>query len=103
MNVVINPQAVLASAEVANGNVIITPQIVGVDVIANELDAVIGFPIIREISGGEIYDGDYVITPTNEDQTFPTYGKLMARDLVVEKIPSNYGLISWNGAVLTVS
>lgn len=49
------------------------------------------------------YDGPYEATPTAAAQTFPTTGKLMVRDFTVNPIPSNWGLISWNGSVLTVS
>lgn len=49
------------------------------------------------------YDGPYDATPSSAAQTFPTTGKLMTADFVVNPIPSNYGLVTWDGAVLTVS
>lgn len=49
------------------------------------------------------YDGPYSITPSGNVQTLQTAGKLMTEDIKVGKIPSNYGLITWNGGVLTVS
>lgn len=49
------------------------------------------------------YTGDYEVTPTQQTQTFPTYGKLMTGNFIVNPIPSNYGLITWNGSTLTVS
>lgn len=49
------------------------------------------------------YEGPYEATPTQSTQTFPTKDKGMAQDFVVNPIPSNYGLITWNGSVLTVS
>lgn len=49
------------------------------------------------------YAGPYEATPTASAQTFPTTGKLMTADFVVNPIPSNYGLITWNGQTLTVS
>ena len=52
---------------------------------------------------GRDYTGAYTATPSAETQTFPTRGKNMTEDFVVEPIPSNYGLITWNGSVLTVS
>lgn len=51
----------------------------------------------------EEYEGPYEATPTSETQTFPTTAKLMTADFVVNPIPSNYGLIEWNGSVLRVS
>ena len=49
------------------------------------------------------YTGGYEITPTGATQTLNTTGKLMLDDLIINPIPSNYGLITWNGAFLTVS
>ena len=49
------------------------------------------------------YEGSYQVTPTTTAQTLGTEGLLMTADLVIEPIPSNYGLITWNGATLTVS
>ena len=49
------------------------------------------------------YQGPYEVTPTGTAQVLPTDGLLMAHDLVIDPIPSNYGLVTWNGAVLTVS
>lgn len=51
----------------------------------------------------EPYGGSYEVTPTLETQTLQTENKLMERNVVINPIPSNYGLITWNGAVLTVS
>lgn len=51
----------------------------------------------------EEYEGPYEATPTQETQVFPTTAKLMAHDFTVNPIPSNWGLITWNGSVLTVS
>lgn len=49
------------------------------------------------------YDGPYEATPTSAAQTFDTTGKLMVREFTVNPIPSNWGLITWNGSTLTVS
>lgn len=56
-------------------------------------------------SGGDvpIYDGEYEATPTQETQVIPVLGYQMAQDFVVNPIPSNYGLITWNGFEMTVS
>lgn len=51
----------------------------------------------------EEYQGPYEATPTASAQTFKTTGKLMTADFVVNPIPSNWGLITWNGSTLTVS
>lgn len=49
------------------------------------------------------YDGEYDVTPSSVEQVFATNGKKMNHDFVVEPIPSNYGLITWNGSIITVS
>ena len=53
--------------------------------------------------GGEKYTGSYEVTPTNEEQTLPTKNKTLERNIVVNPVPNNYGLITWNGSTLTVS
>ena len=49
------------------------------------------------------YAGPSEVTPTEAEQVLETAGKMMTEDITVHKIPSNYGLITWNGSVLTVS
>ena len=49
------------------------------------------------------YLGPYEVTPTQETQILPTSMLLATEDIVVNPIPQNYGLITWNGAVLRVS
>lgn len=49
------------------------------------------------------YMGAYEVTPSNVTQTLPTEGLMMSREVVINPIPSNYGLITWNGSTLTVS
>ena len=49
------------------------------------------------------YHGATEFVPTNAYQTVPTAGLLVDTNIVIDPIPSNYGLITWNGSVLTVS
>lgn len=51
----------------------------------------------------DAYPGPYEITPSSEAQVLQTAHRTMTGDLTIEPIPSNYGLITWDGAVLTVS
>lgn len=53
--------------------------------------------------GGDPYTGSYEVTPSTNTQTIPTSGKVMYQNVTVKPIPSNYGLITWNGSTLTVS
>ena len=55
------------------------------------------------IDGGRPYDGPYEVTPTQHTQTLATIGRKMADNVTINPIPSNYGLITWNGSVITVS
>ena len=49
------------------------------------------------------YDGETTITPTTETQILPTRGKAVLQDITINPIPNNYGLITWNGSIITVS
>lgn len=49
------------------------------------------------------YTGEYEVTPTEETQVLLTLNKNMTQNVTINPIPSNYGKITWNGAVLTVS
>ena len=49
------------------------------------------------------YTGDYVFTPSEETQTIPILGKTATMDITINPSPSNYGLITWDGSVITVS
>lgn len=60
-----------------------------------------GTPIVASTVSD--YDGEYDVTPSSVVQVFATNGKKMNHDFVVEPIPSNYGLITWNGSIITVS
>ncbi len=51
----------------------------------------------------EHYDGAYEFTPGDSAQTISIKDKMADADIVIDPIPSNYGKISWNGSVLTVS
>ena len=60
-------------------------------------------PIVREVVGSDPYSGPYEVTPSEETQTLETALKTAMQNIVINPIPSNYGRISWDGAVLTVS
>lgn len=56
-----------------------------------------------DVNHAPAYKGEYIITPTTYEQILNTAGKIMAKDVIVERIPANYGLITWNGSFLKVS
>lgn len=61
------------------------------------------FEAVSVIPADDPYDGPYEATPTRFEQVFNTAHKSMNTNFVVHPIPKNYGLITWNGAELTVS
>lgn len=52
---------------------------------------------------GDPYEGPLEVTPGEEALELPTRGKTARENIVVKPIPSNYGLITWDGTVITVS
>lgn len=62
-----------------------------------------GFGNFIEVPVTDYYEGEYEITPTTQEQTIPIIGLTARENITVNPIPSNYGLITWNGATLTVS
>lgn len=49
------------------------------------------------------YEGEYEVTPTQQTQTLETDSLYLRGNITINPIPSNYGLITWNGSTLTVS
>ena len=60
----------------------------------------IGSVIYRE---HEAFPGPYEYTPSSEEQTVPIAYLMASQDIKINPIPSNYGLITWNGSTITVS
>lgn len=58
--------------------------------------------IVNSIEG-EVYDGPYSVIPQQFQQILSTNNKVLLQNITVAAIPSNYGLITWNGSILTVS
>lgn len=68
---------------------------------ADNLDACLNSTVYVPVV--DIYDGPYEATPSRETQTLGTENLMMARNVTINPIPSNYGLITYNGSILTVS
>ena len=49
------------------------------------------------------YVGETTITPTTETQVLQTMNTSVSTNITIEPIPSNYGLITWNGSNLMIS
>lgn len=56
-----------------------------------------------QLVDGDHYEGEYTVTPSATAQTLATEGLVMTQNVTIEPIPNNYGLITWDGSVLTVS
>lgn len=76
---------------------------VHMDVAATRVRAPATIGVAYNIVGGTPYEGAYEVTPTAAGVTLQTKGKYLVDDLVVNPIPQNYGLITWDGITLTVS
>ena len=60
--------------------------------------------VVPELVVGRVITEELYVTPTEEAQTFtPDQGVDGFSKVEVNAIPSNYGLITWDGSVLTVS
>lgn len=53
--------------------------------------------------GIDNYDGPYEVTPSQSVQILNTCGLRATQNFTINAIPSNYGLITWNGSSLKVS
>ena len=65
-------------------------------------------PVVGQLSvpqerGSLPYEGEYTFTPTDETQTIEINGLRATSNITINPIPNNYGLITWDGATLTVS
>lgn len=49
------------------------------------------------------YQGAYEVEPTGEYQSLHTTNKILTQEIVIDPIPSCYGLITYNGSTITVS
>ncbi len=57
----------------------------------------------RIVMGADPYEGAYEVTPSSEKQILQTADKHTMENIVVNPIPKNYGLITYNGYELTIS
>ena len=64
---------------------------------------IVGQLTIPSAVGVDPYEGEYEVTPNRAAQVLTTSGKYLQKNIVVNPIPNNYGLITWNGTTLTVS
>ena len=76
---------------------------ISVSVNADTMGVALGTPVVKEYVDVQTYTGEYEVTPSAETQTLNTAGLRLTRPVMVNPIPQNYGLITWNGSFLTIS
>ena len=89
--------------EVSGSIDLINPVFVCGEIAINECLTVQGELLIGNGRIYPEYQGPYNITPTQNTQILNTNYKLAMDDIVINPIPSNYGLITWDGSTLKVS
>lgn len=80
-----------------------TPQTLTVSFNNTQANISTSSQITRDFVDRDPYTGAYEVTPSQETQTLETENKRMTGNVTINPIPSNYGLITWNGAFITVS
>ena len=55
------------------------------------------------VERSKVYEGDYEFTPSDTAQTIEIANERAISNITINPIPSNYGLVTWNGSTLTVS
>ena len=60
-------------------------------------------PIVISQDTVPVWDGQTEFVPTGESQIVSVHGYRFTEDIIIDPIPDNYGLITWNGSILTVS
>lgn len=58
---------------------------------------------VPSTAGVEKYRGEYEFTPGSESQTVEIEGLLAMQDITINPIPSNWGLITYDGSGIRVS
>ena len=81
----------------------VSPQVVSIELVPEGQFSIDSDQYIPTRPKGIDYEGSYEVTPTRETQVLRTSGRLMVENLTVNPIPSNYGLITYSGNILTVS
>ena len=61
------------------------------------------FVVEKKLMPHPEYEGPTEFTPSSQEQIIQTENLLVLTNITVKPIPSNYGLITWNGSFLTVS
>lgn len=63
----------------------------------------LGLATAIQVVTGEHYSGAVEVVPGDEDVVLETAGLFVDDQITVRAVPSNYGLITWDGRTITVS
>lgn len=91
-------RTVIVTAEIADNIIEVTPTVAS-NVVSVDADVVTQVVSVD----AEQYTGEYTFTPTADTQTIEISGMIATQDITINPIPSNYGLITWSGSVLTIT
>lgn len=80
-----------------------TPQTLTVSFNNTQANISTSSQITRDYVERDPYTGEYEVAPSQETQTLETNGLRMTDNITINPIPNNYGLITWNGSIITVS
>lgn len=88
---------------ILNGDMNISVMLDGEMTAAQTLGGEVG--VITIVNSGALpgYTGATEVTPSDVVQVLATREKSVLTDIIINPIPNNYGLITWNGSTLTVS
>ena len=86
---------------VIDGDVnLIIPETADCDLVITQDGEVGEFTVVHN---DNYYMGETDVTPSSETQILETASLVMGSNITINPIPSNYGLITWNGSTLLVS
>lgn len=58
---------------------------------------------VFKVSQNDYYYGEYEFTPSSNTQVVECEDLTMTGNVIINPIPNNYGLITWNGSFIRVS
>lgn len=73
------------------------------EAVERSIEASADLAVITRTEDHDYYEGEVVFTPSDSVQIIATKDLVLSDDITINPIPSNYGLISWNGRGILVS
>ena len=57
---------------------------------------------VPDVISPDTYEGDYMITPSEDDQIIEIADMMAAENITIKAVPANYGRLEYNGSYLRV-